>query len=64
MLRGFNLTSGQTVVLDLDSYIGNKVIQVNTFAGSLSVDISCDGINFFARSCYFSNWHVPSYITM
>ena len=46
--RGFNLTSGQVVVLDMASYIGNKLIQVNTFSGSLSVEISCDGINFFA----------------
>jgi trimeric autotransporter adhesin len=43
----FNLTSGQTVVLDLDPYISNKTMQVSTYNGGLTVEISLDGINFF-----------------
>ncbi len=34
---GFNLTSGQTVILDLDPYISNKTIQVSTFSGGLTL---------------------------
>jgi hypothetical protein len=43
----FDLTSGQSIVLDLDSYVSNKTIQVSTFSGGLTVEISLDGINFF-----------------
>jgi hypothetical protein len=43
----FNLTAAQTVVLDSDPYINNKVIQVNTFNSGLSVSISLDGKVFF-----------------
>jgi len=46
--ESFLLTAGQSVVLDLDSYISNKTIQVNEFNTSLVVQISLDGINFFA----------------
>jgi hypothetical protein len=43
----FNLTSGQTVILDLDSYVNNKTLQVNMFSGSLSTMISLDGNIYF-----------------
>lgn len=44
---GFNLTTGQTVTLDLDSYISNKTIQVSTFSGGITAQISLDGNVFF-----------------
>jgi len=42
----FLLTSGQSVILDSDSYINNKVIQVNTFSGTLTLTTSLDGVVF------------------
>ena|SRR5271166_5778685 len=45
--EAFSLTIGQSIILDLDSYVNNKVMQINTFSGSLTVKISLDGLNFF-----------------
>lgn len=42
----FSLTAGQSIVLDSDGYINNKVIQVNTFGGSLTLTTSLDGVVF------------------
>lgn len=42
----FSLTTGQSVVLDSDGYINNKVIQINTFSGTLTLTTSLDGVVF------------------
>jgi hypothetical protein len=43
----FSVTSTTSVTVDSGPYINNKVIQVNAFAGSLTVQISLDGKEFF-----------------
>ena len=44
----FSVTAAAPVTIDSGPYINNKVIQVNTFSGSLTVQISMDGKEFFA----------------
>jgi hypothetical protein len=42
----FSLETGQSTILDSDSYINNKTIQINTFNTGLTLTVSLDGINF------------------
>jgi len=44
----FLVTPSNPVILDSQSYINNKVIQVNQFNSGLTVQISLDGVNFYA----------------
>lgn len=43
----FSVTPTAPVTVNSGPYINNKVIQVNEFAGSLTVQISLDGEEFF-----------------